>query len=245
MSRHPSYANPIIKEALCEIHFTLPEGVSWEPANFGKFYKHIQSDFPEMEPVSDSAVRLHLQPDRVELLPGQSRMRYRHASRNILLQLAADMMTVNVLPKYEGWEKMKQDIYQSWKWIEEVLHPQGITRVGLRYINHVPKSAPSEKPNEWFSPNDYIAPAALNSLPGVFTRTEIRTDTNHRAILTLGELPRENPAYFILDIDCIAEDKIPSLNLENIIDPLHDNVWAVFESFMTPRLESYLKGGEA
>lgn len=243
MSQHPSYANPTIREALCEIHFILPESVAWDQAYFGKFYKHIQKIFPEMEPVAESAMRLQLQPGRVEFMPGQSRMRYHHASRNIMLQLASGVLTVNVLPKYEGWNKMEKDIYQAWTWAEEVIRPQGISRVGLRYINFVPKTEPSERPIDWFTPNKYIARAALDSLPGVLARAEIQTETDHRSIVTFGESPKEDPRNFLLDIDCVAENLDSPLSLGKIIDSLHDNVWAIFKSFLSPRLETFLEGG--
>ncbi len=244
MISHPSYSNPTIKEALCEIHFVLPKDRSWDPTLFGRFYTRIQNDFPEMEPVAESSLRLQLQSGRVEFMPARSRMRYLHASRNILLQLASGVLGVNVLPKYEGWDSMKNDINQVWSWAEEVLEPQGVSRVGLRYINFIPRSEPSERPSEWLSPNEYIALAVLDSLPGGFARSEIRTDLDRRSVVTLGEAAEEDADNLVLDIDCIAENLNSSLYLDDVIDSLHDNVWIIFESFMTQRLVNFLEGGE-
>lgn len=239
MTQHPTYDNPTIREALCEIHFTLPEDIAWDQSLFGKFYQHIQDDFPEMEPVAESAVRLQLQPGRVEFKPGQSRMRYRHSSRNILLQLASGVLTVNVLPMYEGWANMKKDIKQAWIWADEVIKPKDITQIGLRYINFIPKSEPSERPIDWFSPNEYVARAVLDSFPGFFSRVEIRSDNHNRSIVTFGESKREGSHYFVLDIDCIAEGFAPTKIPEHIVEPLHDCAWSIFNSFMSSRLETF------
>lgn len=35
---HPTYPNPTIVEALCEIHFRFPEGTEWKPTLVGEFF---------------------------------------------------------------------------------------------------------------------------------------------------------------------------------------------------------------
>ena len=56
-SEHPTYPNPTIQEAVCEIHFRLPDGVEWKPALLGELFKHIQPDFPELEPVTQIGIQ--------------------------------------------------------------------------------------------------------------------------------------------------------------------------------------------
>jgi len=245
MNGHPSFANPQIREALCEVHFVLPKDTGWEPAIFGRFYRHIQDDFPEMEPVAETAMRLQLQPGKVEFMQGQNRMRYKHKSRNLFLQLAAGVLTVNVLDEYPGWQVMKEDIHRAWAWAEEVVRPIGINRIGLRYINFVPRTEPAERPIDWFSPNDYVARMAMDSLPGVLSRVEVHTDINRRSIVTMSEANDEDRSYFVLDIDCIAERLSETLPIDATIEQLHDSAWNIFASFIGPRLRRVLEGDGA
>lgn len=98
---------PTIQEALCEIHFRLPEGESWHPALFSRFFRHIQAEFPDMEPVTEAAFHLQLQSGRAEFVPPRSRMRYKHAARQLLIQLADGILTVNMLPQYAGWRQLQ------------------------------------------------------------------------------------------------------------------------------------------
>jgi uncharacterized protein (TIGR04255 family) len=103
-NEHPTYPNPIIQEAVCEIHFRLPDGVAWKSSLFGELFKRAQPEFPELEPVAQMGLQVQLEPSGVghTLLPMQHQIRYKHASRNLLLQLSEHTLAVNVMPKYPG-----------------------------------------------------------------------------------------------------------------------------------------------
>ena len=118
--RHPTFPNPTIQEALCEIHYHLPGESARKASLLGEFYKQIQPDFPVLEPVTRMGLRLEVGPSGIEqFLPPQQRMLYRHASRNLLLQLSTDILTVNELRKYPGWEQMKLDVLYAWQKLRE------------------------------------------------------------------------------------------------------------------------------
>ncbi len=244
ITEHPAFPNPTIREALCEIHFALPEGVAWESTNFGKFFARIKGEFPELEPVTTAGLQVELTSGRVGFLPSQSRMRYKHASRNLLLQLSEGIITINVLPKYAGWAQMLVDIEQAWGWANDVLGPIGIKRVGLRYINFVPKASVDELPGEWFAPNDYVARATLASKPGFLSRVEVQSAAQRRAVVTLGEAVEAERPVFVLDMDCIhesGEDRF--VDLTPVLSELHDTAWQIFAGFLTPHLRGLLGGG--
>lgn len=247
---HPTFPNPTIQEALCEIHFCLPDGVAWKPFLFGELFKHVQSDFPEMEPALQIGVELQIGPGKMgqALLPPRQRMRYKHASRNLLLQLSENILTVNVLPKYPGWEQMNRDVLEAWKRAGEVVKPAWITRIGLRYINRIERTHPDEPPGDWLAPSDYIPKSVLSTLPGFFSRLEIRTDPHNRLIVTLGESQGDSeqaPNAIVFDIDCIVEKRlgIDAAAITAEITRLHDIAWAIFSASKTPRLERLLQGG--
>ncbi|MBW7881069.1 MAG: TIGR04255 family protein [Caldilineaceae bacterium] len=109
-----------------------------------------------MEPVTEAAFHLQLQSGRAEFVPPRSRMRYKHAARQLLIQLADGILTVNMLPQYAGWRQLQHDIHQAWRWALEVLQPAGITRIGLRYIDFLPKRNLDEQAAEWLAANEYL-----------------------------------------------------------------------------------------
>jgi uncharacterized protein (TIGR04255 family) len=162
---HPSYPNPAIAEALCELHFALPEGVPWKASLAGDLFKQIQTDFPEMEPGMEIGLQLELSPQRIghSVLPPRSRMRFKHKQRPLLLQLGPNVFTVNVLPTYPGWDKMRQDVLDAWRQASVVLKPARIKRIGLRYINRISKAKQDEMPGDWFKSSDFVPQGVLAS----------------------------------------------------------------------------------
>jgi len=182
-------------------------------------------------------------------LPPQHRMRYKHAERNLLLQLSEDTLTVNELPKYPGWEQMKHDVLEAWCELREAIGPETITRIGLRYINRIERTHLEERASDWLKPSVYIAEYVLRSVSGFLYRLQSVPDPDNRLIVTLGEATeaserRGNP--IILDIDRIVERSIEIHNdaIMSEITRLHDSVWDVFKASMTLRLERLLKGEE-
>jgi len=249
-NEHPTYPNPTIQEAVCEIHFRLPDGVAWKPSLFTELFKRIQSEFPELEPVAQIGLQVQLEPSGVghTLLPMQHQIRYKHASRNLLLQMSERTLAVNVMPKYPGWTQIRKDILDAWAAAREVIKPASITRIGLRYINRIDRSHPNEPPGDWLAPSDYIPKVVLSSLPGFLSRLEARTTRDSKRIVTLGEITRPNSTQdveaILLDIDCIVVKDI-GVDDQAIVEEitvLHDAAWEIFSVSITPRLEQLLRG---
>jgi len=247
---HPTYPNPIIIEALCEINFGLAHERGWDPTCAGELFKRIQDEFPRMEPWVELGVQLGLGPNGLghKVLPPRPRVRYKHKERPLVLQLGANVLTINVLSKYPGWDVVRQDILNAWQHLCEVCEPAVIRRLDLRYINQVPKRSPDERAQEWFKPTDYLPAAALRS-PGPFlAKVECQVGPSGRASVTLAEveLTRPEPAKaIVLDIERI-EQKDMSVQRESLraeLERLHDDVWKIFAPTRTDRLVRYMKEG--
>jgi len=248
---HPTYANPTIREAICEIHFRLPDHIEWRPSLSGELFKRIQQDFPVFEPAIDLGFQLQVGPKGAVqgFLPPRQRVLYRHISRPLLLQLSDGILAVNELPQYPGWEEMKRDVLSAWGEVREVVEPARVTRIGLRYINHIRRESPDERVGTWLSPSQYIPEATLSSLPGFLLRSQTRSDAGHRLIVTLGEMEAtsgDDAGVIVFDIDGIVEKDIgvaSEVILEEL-EQLHEPLWQVFWASRTSRLEALLEGRE-
>lgn len=247
---HPSYRNPTIAEALCEIHFSLPDGESWKASLAGNLFKKVQNEFPEMEPTTEIGLQFELGPQRIghPLLPPRQRTRFKHKDRPLMLQLGPNVFTVNVLPKYAGWGNMRKDVLGAWRQATNVLNPERITRIGLRYINKVNITEDNETPNEWFKASDYLPEAVLRSKGSFLSRVESQIDAENRIIVTLAEGQsddKEHKRGIIFDIDRILQKDIPIEDkvLLSEMDNLHEHVWEIFKTVQTERLKRHLEGG--
>lgn len=129
-----------VAEALCEIHFVLPEGKEWESGWFGEFYREIQEDYPKMEPRQGISWERAVFPGGIKQgFQAGLRMVYKHKERRHLLQLAEGLITVNELDPYPGWGTFMEDIEYAWEKARKVTGGEWVSRVGLRYINKIPR----------------------------------------------------------------------------------------------------------
>jgi len=245
---HPSYPFPTVVEALCEVHFQLSQGQTWKPSLPGALFKRIQNEFPEMEPALELGVQLELGPHGVaqKVLPHRQRTRFKHATRPLCLQLGENVFTVNLLPKYPGWETMRKDVLKAWKQAQETLQPSTVTRIGLRFINCIERESQEDRPANWLKATDYIPPGVLTSEPGFLSRVEARLDSQNRIIVTLGFQSEGAHGAVVLDIDRIVETEFPPdvEALGDAMDRLHEDVWYAFNSAKGDKLERLLVGGK-
>lgn len=241
---HQKYPNPIIAEAICEIHFRIKE---WKPTLPGELFKYIQDEYPEMEPISAIGLQLEFGPTGAgtKIIPQSQRVRFKHKNRSLILQLAENNFTINTLPPYLGWETVRKDALAAWQNLEVVLLPDAITRIGLRYINRIEKETEQDCPGNWLTATDYIPSGVLRSEPGFLSRTQVRFNTRDLLIVTLGDFkPNMGGGYgsIVFDIDRVTEQEIvPGLgSLEKELDRLHTDVWEVFSSAEGQKLRDLL-----
>src|SRR6266446_3159793 len=138
-SGYPAYPNPTITEAVCDIHFRLPLEKEWRPSFPGELFKHIQNEYPEMEPVLEMGLQFEFGPlgTGTKFVPQRQKVRFKHGTRPLILQLAEDSLSISTLSPYQGWETMRHDVLEAWQRVEEVLQPEVINRIGLRYIDRI------------------------------------------------------------------------------------------------------------
>lgn len=248
---HPSYQNPIVSEALCEIHFRLRQGTDWNSAFFGRLFEELSPDFPDFEPVTQVGLQVLFGPQGMgpAIRAPQPRMRYKHASDKWLVQLSENIFTVNILSIYPGWAQMRADILLAWDKACAVITPADITRIGLRYINRIVRSGSDDAPGEWLNATAYLPQAALESLPGFLSRLEVRFNVHDRLIVTLAETSAKSDtdtSAIVFDIDRIVERDmdIDAQALGKEIDRLHEEVWQVFSASLTQRLDRHMKGDQ-
>lgn len=251
-SGYPTYPHPTITEAVCDIYFQLPQTKEWKPSLPGELFKHIQKDYPEMEPVLEMGLQFEFGPlgSGTKFAHPRQKVRFKHSTRPLMLQLAENSLSINTFAPYEGWKVMSSDILEAWKRVEEILQPRIISRIGLRYINRIDKETERDRPSTWLVANDYISEGILHSGPGFLLREEIHLDTENVLIITLGDptsdINSEHGAI-IFDIDRIVEREIETKPevLQQEIDRLHTGVWEVFSSAISEKLEVLLQGGHS
>lgn len=244
LSTH-TYKHDKIIEAIAEIHFSSAN--PWDLTFFGHFYDKVKVEFPTKAEKRGVQLQWEASPAglRQQVRQGDLRMQFSKGDGSAMVQVAKDLLAVNVLSRYPSWKVFRPLILRNAEAYYKVASPKGITRIGLRYINKF------ELPADGFD-----LPAILNAYPHVpkeingcprpfFMRVEHEYATNQRLILTIGEAePSEtNAIAVLLDLDHVYLN-LPDMGIDGLagrLDTAHERVEDAFESCITEAIRGIME----
>jgi uncharacterized protein (TIGR04255 family) len=166
---------------------------------------------------------------------------------------------------YDGYETFRELISTVIGAVVEVLRPDGITRVGLRYIDEIRVPSVTELPGDWegYIDNHFLATVDRELLEETGLTPEVwqgfvRYSTGPDCALQVrygpavgyavdpsGPTRRLNPPpatpFFLLDSDSFWEpkDEIPEFTLDAVLDAfdrLHPPTRSIFNAVSEPKL---------
>ena len=248
---HVQYANPSIVEAVWEARFRPSIEHPWTPSTAGDYYVKVRDGFPNLEPLQSLGIEVELgigpSIQTHKFQPSPMAVRYRDQSNTRVINLGPTAISANLLKPYAGWQAMTQHISYVWERGREVIRPQSVQRIGLRYINMVPKSSIEEHLSVWLQVNDYFPKSLLDSAPGIFYRSDFQIDRHNRIILTLADRPPQadspNGSY-VIDIDRVLEVELHDIDLGKMLsetEDLHADIRTIFFSSVTERYLAQLR----
>jgi uncharacterized protein (TIGR04255 family) len=233
----------VIVEALCEIHFSLPDGHAWSESWYGDLFSSIVADFPKMEP--QQLMTFHARVHAGGMTPSMSapsiRMRYRHKSGSQLLQLQPNVVTTNWVGAYTGWEHFREAILSNWAKVCNTLPVGSVERVGLRYINRIERTSRSETVGDWLESSQFLSESLRQCSNAFSSRYESPTDAGFRRIIGVaeGQAP-DFPIIFDIDIVSIGKRDADTASLQVLVDHLHSEEWNVFQSALSEKLRQQM-----
>jgi uncharacterized protein (TIGR04255 family) len=150
------------------------------------------------------------------------------------------------LNPYERWDTFRDEARKLWRHYKNRANPQGITRIGLRYINRIQIPLPITDFKDYVLTIPEIAPGISQSLSNFFMRLEIPQELPTMAIImqTMEPVTSDNKLPLIFDIDVVREMTIESDDeawecFENLRD-LKNNI---FSRSLTEKSKDLFRGG--
>lgn len=247
---HPSYKNPTIVQVTCEIGFTSSRE---KRLSASELYRIFGQEFPEIQPVGNLSVQLVIgqPPPILPQDPPQSQdataFRFATSDGRRFVQISKSNFVYQSNEAYPGWADFSRKIIDLWHAVAGHMEPNGVVKVGVRYINRIVKTRGHANLSDWLKSTDDIPLALIQSKDHFLGRIESSSSASHLRLITLaGEPPGPDwPAgSIIMDIDRIsteqfdADSKIISQKLED----LHEDVWAAFSAAATDTLKQHLAG---
>ncbi|RPF23418.1 TIGR04255 family protein [Myceligenerans xiligouense] len=257
------YAQPPLVLVLAEVRH--PETPAWTTAQIKEMKRLLDDVLPIHESLVRNDVTISVVPGAAS--PTQSRVRFesfRSREGHTALTVGARSYSLET-GVYDGWDNFRALLNRVTTARAEVGLPDGVNRLGLRYLNEVrlPQSA-GAVPDwaEWLN-SQVIAP--LPNILGLEVNQQQAvvqyTTAEENDTLTLrygavngppavnGPIRRDTPGpghYFLLDTDAAWTPSGTPEFLPNTIcqaaDRLHNNVEPLFESVLTDGLREVFDG---
>lgn len=266
------YQHPPLALVVCEIRFLEVDTITDDARMLIR--DHVRPMLPLSEKQIQDIVTFQYNP----AAPVASAMektvlpRFMSRERTSALVVSPSSMVVEttIYPGYDNF--FRELLAQSIRGVAEALRPDGVMRVGLRYIDEIRVPEVDSVPGQW---HGYINEALLATVAPEFLSATgltpetwqgfVRYSTGPGSALAVRygpatghAVPPDGPTrrpkapppgvYFLLDSDSFweAEAGVPEFEAEailNICDHLHDPTRAIFEAVSTDRLRNEVYGG--
>ncbi|MBX7237690.1 MAG: TIGR04255 family protein [Caldilineales bacterium] len=239
MSRY--YQNSPIVEAVCEFRFA--PGQPWDWTVPGLVYDRLKDEFPKKR--QQNALQLQLRAEDQEIAQsikgGVALMQFLRADESALIQVGPDLLTVNHAQPYSNWQTFRGMIERALDTYQNIVKPQGITRIGLRYINRI------EIPEHQVTIEDYLlaTPRAPQTISQIFAAWAQRIEmplpqVNGILVLQSGSLPdpQQKKVIFLLDLDLFtapSSEHLPINLASDWIERAHTEIEQAFEACITDK----------
>ncbi len=241
---HPSYPNPTIAEAQCEIGFeSQPSRLA---VDFVRVWRHFENDFSSLEVHTDIFAPV---PGRVMepgLPPVRTRFSARRTSRPVVVQFLPGTFAVGTQAPYRGWETFRRDIEAGWSAVQPAWELPRVNHLLVRYINRIALPAGVVSTAEWLTPGPF---ATLAAAAGSF-QSQVQTGTGTPDVTTVWvecqfgtgvegglltvDIERSLRGDFAADPAAVLVE----------LDALHNDVWRVFAALKGPLWDDVLEGKE-
>jgi uncharacterized protein (TIGR04255 family) len=245
---HPTYPNPTIIEAVCQIDFEPAPETGWRIGRPADFLRLVSPEYPIFEPVPGPALTIAVgQVGAVpQIVPQASALKLSVDNKTRYLAIGAKHFSFGHVAPYPGWDEFRARLLDGWTKFVAVAKLAHITRASLRYINVIPRTTEHALVADWLKPTETIPNALIRSQLDPFVlRIESWLDRNSLLIVTVGTAPTAGPVPSILfDIQRTSTAPMAGTpdDLLRHVDSLHNDVWNQFSSVKTARLEAHLKG---
>ncbi len=236
------YGSPPLLEAICEFRFDVDS--LDDLTHYGLIYQQLESDFPKRKTVRTIESLLAQEAGAIRhKVSHLDRARFEREDGSALVQVGADLLAVNHLRPYRGWDVFRPLILKSITAFEQVAKPKGIRRAVMQYINEIVVPESRFKVEDYFNFYAHLG----SGLPQDHGSFQLRVTTRSRSgkdwlAIDLrtedGAMDSDN-TRLRLTIDMVRPDnQWGSENVQDWLQAAHAEIEQAFESCLTDRARS-------
>lgn len=248
MIQRRHYKNPPVEEAICEFRFKPRE--DWDLTIPGKLQMELGDSYSGKPREQKTAqVGLDFQGEgRPNLRYDEGIARFQLVTKNgkRMVGIGPGTLNVHMLRPYQtssdhesgGWNEFKVRISEALDAYWNILKPEGVLWVSLRYINKIIISQTGIRIEDYLRNVSFEVPELPENYSSYMSRIEYFYSDRVRLILSQGTISGSSEsAGLLLDLDVIRESREPIQREAAIgkMDDLHVRVSEAFEAVITDK----------
>ena len=242
MARVRHLENAPITEAVVDFRVSLPGDFRVDRLREAR--ERLARDYPQAE--ERKGVETHLEFAGGQ--PKETRTRdlgfqgiwLKTEDQKTVAQFRVDGFTFNRLKPYTRWEQIFPEALRLWNVYVELAQPQSVTRVALRYINHMNLPSPRAELDDYIVTSPRLPPSVPQILSSFVTRVVLeypeRRMTAH--VIQVLEVGVQTPApslLFDIDVYRTGDFEVGATTMEEILGHLRAYKNDIFFGSLTER----------
>jgi uncharacterized protein (TIGR04255 family) len=241
------YSRAPIAEAVIDLHLAF--AAAPEVAALEKLAREFVGQFPQTHRMNTVAMTVStdgaaVQESRTSQPIG---LRMANAAQDRVLQLRTQGFSYSHLAPYSEWGTFVGEMRPLWERYVDVLGPDAVTRLAVRFINQIPVPQDSDL-DVYLHLSPRLLPIGGERVEGYFMQLVLpQTDlgVEWKAIINTGLGARSTPElmHILLDLDVFCEKTIPasSGDVWTILEQLRSRKNELFEAAITDAVRSRIK----
>jgi len=236
----PKFTNPPVTEAVLDLRVKLP--ASFDMKLFDTYSEKVKSDFPTKETQWIANFKLDAK-EKVAAIQSNEINGFflKSADGSRVIQIKKEGFSFNKLKPYDSWENFSKDAFSYWNLFLEIIQPEEVTRVAVRYINLIKIPTTAKDFEEYFLTIPQIGPNLPQLVSEQFMRLVINDEGGiNTAIISqaidVSKLDGKN-IPFIFDIDVFKEVNLKpnDLKIKEILESQREFKNRIFSESLTDK----------
>ena len=238
------YKNPPIKEAIFDVRFVFDTDINM--SLFDNIATQLSDEYPKKETLNQQFVSFKVgdlsEPNQFESKGGPHGIRLTSVDGLHIVQFRPDGITFSRMGSYNGWETFSADAEKLIALYINVLKPEYISRLALRFINLINIPEVTFEVGHYFKTEPRLADDIKAGVLHFFMRQFIQNESGDLRVIinqtTVDKAYSDSTTKIIFDIDVFKENiniKFKSDDYKSLLTKLRDFRSEIFEKSLTDK----------
>jgi uncharacterized protein (TIGR04255 family) len=237
------YNKPPLVEVFTEFFFQPEDGKDWESFVTPSFYRKFEKRFPTRKRFNTVGIQVRVpgevgSPELQRFDPPTPRHQFISADDKTLIQLGENLLVVNQLPPYYGWERYEPIVVECFDQYLKLWKPSLVARAAVHYLDKVDLPVLEARVEDYFNLHLILPDFSDKPATNLAVSYEVPGASDGDILVgIMKQTPSANPEgmSFLFQWDYVATKGLPRKTdaMKTWVNGAHDFLSKVFLSTFT------------